>query len=243
MLCKTEPDYSLLLYVAVSDSTVSSVLIKEEGSKQHLVYYVSKALARVEKNYPKIEKVTFTVATMARKLRLYFQAHAVTVLTDQPLKYALQQPSTSGRLIKWAVELGEFDIEYKPRGVVKGQAVADFVAELTPSIEVEKLEGTTLAKDNGWLLNIDGSSTNKASGGGIVMISPVGEELEYAIRFGFKATSNEVEYKALVNGLKIAHKLRTRKVKVRSDSKLIVDQIHREYEVKGERMEEYLQVM
>lgn len=137
----------------------------------------------------------------------------------------------------------EFDIEYKLRGVVTGQAVVDFVAELTPSIEAKELEGATLAEDNGWLLNIDGSSTDKASEAGIIMISPVGEELEYAIRFGFKAANNEAKYKALVNGLKIAHKLEAKKIRVRINSKLTVEKILREYKAKGKRMVEYLWVM
>lgn len=72
------------------------------------------------------------------------------------------------------------------------------------------------------------------------MTSPRGEELEYAIVFGIKATNNEAEYEALVNRIKRAHKLEAREVRVRSDSKLIVDQVLREYEVREERMEKYL---
>lgn len=72
MLCRIEPDDSLLLFVVVSDSTMSSILIKEKGSKQRHVYYISRALTRVEKNYPKIKKVAFTVVTTARKLHQYF---------------------------------------------------------------------------------------------------------------------------------------------------------------------------
>jgi hypothetical protein len=53
------------------------------------------------------------------------------VLTDHPLKKVLFKPDTSGRLVNWAVELGEFDIEYLPRTAIKGQAMADFIAEFT----------------------------------------------------------------------------------------------------------------
>lgn len=139
--------------------------------------------------------------------------------------------------------MGKFDIEYKLRGAMKGQAVVDFVAELTPSIKTEEPEGATIFMDNSWLLNVDGSLTDNASRAGIIVISLVGKELEYDIRFRFKATNNEAEYEALVNELKIAHKLRARGVKVWSDSKLIVDQVLREYEVREERMAEYLWVM
>lgn len=100
--------------------------------------------------------------------------------------------------------MGEFDIDYKPRGAMKGQVVTDFVVELTPFAEAEDLERKILVEDNGWLLNVDGSSADKASGAKIILISPEGKEVEYAIKFGFKATNNEAEYEALVNGLKIA---------------------------------------
>ncbi|XP_077251929.1 uncharacterized protein LOC143891180 [Tasmannia lanceolata] len=67
----------------------------------------------------------------ARKLRPYFQAHTIKVLTDQPLRQVLHRPDISGRLMKWAVELSEFDIQYVPRPSIKAQVLADFVAECT----------------------------------------------------------------------------------------------------------------
>lgn len=72
LLCKIELEDPLLLYVIVSDSIVSSVLMKEEEGKQRPVYYVSRALTRVERNYPRVKKVAFTVVTTTRKLRPYF---------------------------------------------------------------------------------------------------------------------------------------------------------------------------
>ncbi|KAF7149736.1 hypothetical protein RHSIM_Rhsim02G0148400 [Rhododendron simsii] len=67
----------------------------------------------------------------ARRLRPYFQAHPIKVLTDQSLRRILHSPETSGRLIQWSIELGEFDIEYKPRIAIKAQVLADFLAEYT----------------------------------------------------------------------------------------------------------------
>lgn len=72
LLCRTEPEDSLLLYVVVSDCAMSLVLIKEEETRKWPVYYVSRALTRVEKNYPKVKKVTFAIVITARKLRPYF---------------------------------------------------------------------------------------------------------------------------------------------------------------------------
>ncbi|KAK1363005.1 hypothetical protein POM88_038566 [Heracleum sosnowskyi] len=67
----------------------------------------------------------------SRKLRPYFEAHKIEVLTDQPLRNILHSSQVSGRLIKWAIELGEFDIKYKPRTAIKAQALVDFMVECT----------------------------------------------------------------------------------------------------------------
>ncbi|XP_077232544.1 uncharacterized protein LOC143869870 [Tasmannia lanceolata] len=67
----------------------------------------------------------------ARKLRPYFQAHTIKVLTDQPLRQVLHRSDTSGRLVKWAVELSKFDIQYLPRPAIKAQVLVDFIAECT----------------------------------------------------------------------------------------------------------------
>ena len=69
--------------------TVSSALIREEGGVQKLVYYTSRALKGAEKRYPMMEKLAFTLVTASRKLRHYFQAHIINVLTDHPLKKAM----------------------------------------------------------------------------------------------------------------------------------------------------------
>ena len=79
-----------------------------------------------------MEKLILTLVTAARKLRPYFQAHTIEVLTEYPMKQVLHKPETSGRLMKWALELSEFDIRYKPKRAIKGQVLADFVMEFTP---------------------------------------------------------------------------------------------------------------
>ena len=79
-----------------------------------------------------MEKLILELVTTSRKLQAYFQAHTVEVPTEYPMKQILHKPETSGRLMKWAIELSEFDIRYKPREVVKGQVLADFIIEFTP---------------------------------------------------------------------------------------------------------------
>ncbi|CAL8137244.1 unnamed protein product [Prunus armeniaca] len=131
LLSTPESGDVLTIYFSVSATAVSSVLIRPHEGAKHPMHYVSKGLQDAEIRYPDIEKLAFALVVSARRLRPYFQAHIIHVLTNQPLRQVLQKPETSGRLVKWAIELGEFDIHYKPRQATKGQAVTDFISEFT----------------------------------------------------------------------------------------------------------------
>ena len=89
----------LFLYLAVTPHAVSSALIREEQKIQKPVYYTSKALRGAEERYPPIEKLVFALITTSRKLRHYFQAHMINVMTDHPLKKAINKLEAAGRLI------------------------------------------------------------------------------------------------------------------------------------------------
>ena len=115
---------------------------------QKLVYYTSRALRGAEARYPQIEKLTFALITASRKLRHYFQAHVINVMTNHPLKKAMNKLEAAGRLIQWAVELSEFDIKYQSRLAIKAQALVDFIAD-----DLEVVE------DKKWIIHMDGSST------------------------------------------------------------------------------------
>ena len=87
--------------------------------------------------------MAFALVTAARKLKPYFQAHTIIVLTDLPLKRAMSSLEATGRMALWAIELSEFDVQYRPQTTVKGQIVADFIAEYTQS-EDKGVEGLGL---------------------------------------------------------------------------------------------------
>ncbi|KAM2673904.1 hypothetical protein EV2_015148 [Malus domestica] len=127
---------TLVIYLSVSASAVSSVLIRNDGNVERPVYYARKALQDVETRYSNIEKLALALVMSARKLHPYFQAHSIIVLTNHPLRQILQSPDTSWRMIKWAIALGEFDISYQPKPAKKGQAVADFIADFTYPIDI-----------------------------------------------------------------------------------------------------------
>ncbi|KAK0605850.1 hypothetical protein LWI29_031331 [Acer saccharum] len=120
LLVKPLPGEELQLYLAVSKTVTSGALVKEcSDGAQRPIYYVSRALTKSEKNYTILEKLAYALVTTARKLRPYFQAHTVAVVTDQPLRQFLQRPDVLGRLVLWALELTQYDIKYKARMTIK----------------------------------------------------------------------------------------------------------------------------
>ncbi|XP_072088602.1 uncharacterized protein [Arachis hypogaea] len=109
----------LFLYLSVTDWAVSSALITERSKIQHPVYFVSKTIHHAELNYPKIEKLALALVFSARRIRPYFQSHVINVRTDHLLRQVLHKPDIAGRLIKWSIELSEFNIRYQSRGAIK----------------------------------------------------------------------------------------------------------------------------
>ena len=224
------------MYLTVTPHAVSSALIRQEGRVQKPVYYTSRALRGVEARYPQIEKLAFALITASRKLRHYFQAHIINVMTDHPLKKAMNKLEAAGRLIQWAVELSEFDIKYLPRHAIKAQALADFITEFTPSHNESEV-----VEDKKWIIHMDGSSTQHAGGIGVVLQSLEGDKLTYKVRLQYQATNNEIEYEALLKGLELAKSIEAESVLILGDSQLVMGQINGTYEAKEERMKKYLE--
>ena len=143
----------------MSASAVSATLIREEGKKQLPVYYVSQAFQGAESKYPRIEKITFTLIVASRKLRQYFQANPILVMTDQPIKKSMNKPEVAGRMVQWAIELSQFNIEYHPRTTIKVQALADFITKFT-LLDKDKITNEV----DRWTIQTDGSSAQKRGG-------------------------------------------------------------------------------
>ena len=96
LLSSSIPGEELYLYLAMSPHVVSSALIREEEKIQKLVYYTSRALRGVEERYPMMEKLAFALVTASRKLRHYFEAYVINVLTDHPLKKSIKKLEAAG---------------------------------------------------------------------------------------------------------------------------------------------------
>ena len=136
----------------------------------------------------------------------------------------LHKPETSGRLIKWAIELSEFDIRYKPRTTVKGQVLADFIMEFIPSnTPVQPTETTQLALGLPiWRLSVDGATNSQGSSAGLFLTSPDEIDVEYALIFEFQASNNEADYEAVIVELNLAHSMEAYQPEICSDSQLVV---------------------
>ncbi|VFQ79186.1 unnamed protein product [Cuscuta campestris] len=129
-----------------------------------------------------------------------------------------------------------FKIEYKPRTAIKGQALADFLIELTG---LEPEAGPSHTVEPWWDMAVDGAFGPKGWGAGIVFTTPEGFKIYHALVFNFKLTNNEAEYKALTGGPRLAQALGIKRIRIRSDSSLVVGQINGEMEVKEERLARY----
>ncbi|XP_074323791.1 uncharacterized protein LOC141688621 [Apium graveolens] len=251
MLSNPKAGETLTLYLAVSDFAISAVLVREEDDVQLPVYYVSKRLADAETRYTSLEKLAYALILASRKLRPYFQAHKIEVRTSYPLRQVMHKPESSGRMLKWTVELGQFEVDYKPRTAIKGQALADFVLEFPSHQEVEpgalvvipSTEEVGLERQNSapwWSLYVDGASNGDGAGAGIELISPEAHKIRRTTHLAFHATNNDAEYEALINGLKLSLEMKVENLNVFSYSMIVVYQINEGYQAKGPRTELYL---
>ncbi|KAK1424789.1 hypothetical protein QVD17_20127 [Tagetes erecta] len=207
------------------------------------IYFISRALRDAEINYTPMEKLVLALVHTSKRLRRYFQAHHIWVLTNQPIKSVLEKPENSGRLAKWAVGLGEHNIEYSPRKAIKAQILADFLSEVPEKTkevnEVAAEEDKKLKPRSTWTLFTDGASSVQVSGAGLIITDPFGTEYTYALRLEFPCTNNEAEYEALLAGLRIARSMKVGELDAFGDSRLVANQVNDEYIAKEPSMIKY----
>nr|XP_043619402.1 uncharacterized protein LOC122591233 [Erigeron canadensis] len=168
------------------------------------------------------------------QMPIYFVSRA---LKDKPIKQVLSKPEVSGRLAKWAIELGEHEITFQSRNAKKGQILADFLAE----VDGEEEEVSKVEENPPWTLFTDGASSVGGSGAGLILIDPEKKEYTYALRFDFLASNNKAKYEALLAGLRIARKMGVEKIHAYVDSQLVANQIKGAFEASQKTMQLYLE--
>jgi len=208
VLTSPQSQAPLLVYLAVAQSVISSVLVYEEGRKQSPVYFTSRTLQPAEERYQVIEKLVLALVFLARRLRHYFRSHNLTVKLDYPIKQILQKPELAGRMTAWAVELSEFGLRCESRGPMKAQFLAEFLTELPLVIKERAV----------WLLSVDGSSSKKEGGAGVILEGHGHVAIEQSIRFEFETSNNQAEYEALIAGLRLKKDLGVGTLRYQTDS-------------------------
>ncbi|XP_074375487.1 uncharacterized protein LOC141717299 [Apium graveolens] len=218
MLAKPEDEETLILYLAVSEYSISAVLVKKEASHQWHVYYVSKRLLDAETRYTNMKKLVYALILAARKLRPYFQAHRIESRTT----------------IKGQV-LADFILEYDSEVGDKAIVLTEPSSQgNSPVDKREKLPHPW------WILYVDGAVNNSGAGTEIVLVTPEGHHLMSAIHFKFSVTNNDAEYEALINGLKIALEVGVVNLIAWSDSELVINQVNRGFQARGPRIKLYM---
>nr|GEV82598.1 reverse transcriptase domain-containing protein [Tanacetum cinerariifolium] len=186
LLTTSVKDETLYVYVAAAMEAISAVLLAERMGKQCPIHY---------------------------RLQMYFEAHPIKFIMDQPLKQILNKAQASKKLAEYLVELGAYNIAYEPINAIKGQVLADFLLEApvgTSTDEFFRLPAESPNKDvvKRWTLFTDGASNSKGFRHGLILISPSGVEFMYALQMNFTSTNNEAEYEALLVKLHMEKKMK-----------------------------------
>jgi ribonuclease HI len=195
-------------------------------------------LSETKARYPQIQKLLYIVVLARRKLRHYFEAHPVMVVSSFPLGEITCNPDAAGKIAKWSVELMDETLIYTLHKAIKSQILADFITEWTdtqlPPLQIQA---------ECWTLYFDGSVMKTGVGAGLLFISPLGEHMRYAVRLHFPMSNNMAEYEALLCGLRITVEAGIRRLDVRGDSQLVIDQVMKNASCHDEKMEAYCTVV
>ncbi|XP_073119596.1 uncharacterized protein [Henckelia pumila] len=192
-----------------------------------------------ELNYSPIEKLCLALIFVIQKLKHYFQAHTVRLVSKaNPLKYVMSRPVLSDRLARWYLQLQQFEIIYVPQKAVKGQALADFLADhpipadWELSNEFSDEDVLVIEVKPPWKMYFDGASNKEGAGAGVIFVTSDGEVLPYSFTLTQNCSNNVAEYQALILGLKMAVDIKQLHLQVYGDSALVINQLLGSYEVR-----------
>ena len=167
-------------------------------------------------------------------MKHYFDDHRIIVTTSFPLGDILRNKDTNGRIVKWAMELCPFSMDFQSRTTVKSQALADFIAEWT---DLNAPPAPNIFDH--WLMFFDGSLNINDAGAGILFVPPNKDKLHYVLRILFPASNNVAEYEACLHGIRLAMELGVKRLYVHGDSALVINQLNKEWETTHEKMDLY----
>ncbi|KAB2599860.1 hypothetical protein D8674_010131 [Pyrus ussuriensis x Pyrus communis] len=163
--CRTKP---LKLYISAAAESIGCLLAQDNNvGREQAVFYLSRNLNAPELNYSPVEKLCLALFFAASKLRHYMLPSVTQVIAQTDvIRYMLTRPIVKGRIGKWTLALSEFSLQYVPQKAVKGQALADFLAQHPSPYGFEGGDvdiGLVTTRDNHWTMHFDGSSTSTSA--------------------------------------------------------------------------------
>uniref|UniRef100_A0A2N9GXT9 Uncharacterized protein n=1 Tax=Fagus sylvatica TaxID=28930 RepID=A0A2N9GXT9_FAGSY len=226
ILVPPTPGRPLILYLTVQEASMGCMLGQQDetGKKEQAIYYLSKKFTEPETRYLLVEKTCCALAWASKKLRQYMLYYTTWLVSRMdPIKYIFEKPALTGKIARWQVLLSEFDILFVARKAIKGQAIADYLADY-PSEQLE----------------LNGLQTNAVGSGiGAVLVSPKGQQTPIAVKLGFDCTNNMTEYEACIVGLQAALEFGAYELEVFGDSLLIVSQTNGEWQARDPKLIPY----
>ncbi|XP_028085085.1 uncharacterized protein LOC114286190 [Camellia sinensis] len=211
-----QPGIPLLLYLISTPKSIGALLVQDVDGAERPVYYIGQKIRGAEVQYTPIERHCLAWVFTAQKLRHYFLAHQIQIVTrSDPIRYLLSKPALTGKVARWLLALGEFEITCVAPKAIKSQALADLLAQI-PSGDYElvneevrgEVHAAMASEKSFWTLSFDGAAAG-------------------------------AEYEALMLGLIAAEKHSIKKIRIRGDSKLIVKQVSRQFVLKEPALATY----
>jgi hypothetical protein len=197
MLVPPQRDKPFYIYLLVGDTSIASVVVQVYDSKEKVVFYLSRRMLDTETRYHEMEKLCLYLFFTCTKLQhILLFAEIIVICKSDIIKHMLPAPMLKGRLGKWMFVLSEFDIRYQPTKAVKGQALADLIAEKI---------NTNIATLSvwAWAMYFDGSACEEGCGIGILLVSPRGVTYSFSIRLPTPCTNNLAEYEVMRRGMEL----------------------------------------
>ncbi|XP_070664565.1 uncharacterized protein [Malus domestica] len=207
---------------------------------------LSRNLTGAELNYSPIEKICLALVFAIQKLKHYMHAYTIHMVAKaDPVKYVMSKPVLTGRLAKWALLLNQYEIIYVSAKAIKGQALANFLAD-HPIPADWKILDDLLDEDvfyidifPTWRMFFDGSARADGAGAGVVFMSPQRQILPYSFQLSELCSNNVAEYQAMIIKLQMVINMEIIALEVYGNSKLIINQLLTEYEVRKDDLVPY----
>jgi ribonuclease HI len=230
VLVPLQQDRPFYVYLSLGDTSIASVVIQVHDDKERVVFYLSRRMLDAETRYPNIEKLCLCLFFTCTKLHhILPSAEIIVICKSDVIKHMLSAPVLKGRLGKWMFALSEFDIRYQPAKAVKGQALANLIAERI-NTDIAALSICV------WAMYLDGSVCGDGCGIGILLVLPRGTTYSFSIRLPTAFTNNLAEYEAVRKGMELLLEAGAEAVEIFGDSKLVISQLIEEYRCESESL-------